>query len=89
MAIGADSADVGKMVLRQSGTPVVVGILAGLALAALLTPLLSGLLYGVRPSDPLTFVAISLVLGAVGVAACSIPARRATKVDPMIALRCE
>jgi predicted permease len=89
IAVGADSVDVGKMVLRQSGTPVIVGIIAGLALAAALTPLLSGMLFGVRPSDPLTYVFIALVLGAVGVAACYVPARRATKVDPMIALRCE
>jgi len=85
----ANSADVGRMVLRQSGLPVVVGVLAGLAMAAALTPLLSGLLYGVRPSDPLTYGAISVVLAAVGILACYIPARRATKVDPMIALRCE
>ena len=77
------------MVLRQSGLPVVAGVLAGLGMAAALTPLLSGLLFGVRPSDPLTYVFIALVLAAVGVAACYIPARRATKVDPMIALRCE
>jgi len=89
MAVGANSADVGRMVLRQSGLPVVVGVLAGLAMAAALTPLLSGLLYGVRPSDPLTYGAISVVLAAVGILACYIPARRATKVDAMIALRCE
>lgn len=89
IALGADSARVGKMVLRQSGTPVVVGVIAGLTLAAALTPLLSGMLFGVRPGDPLTYVFIALVLGVVGVAACYIPARRATKVDPMIALRCE
>jgi len=89
MAVGANSADVGRMVLCQSGLPVVLGVLAGLAMAAALTPLLSGLLYGVRPSDPLTYAAISMVLAAVGILACYIPARRATKVDPMIALRCE
>lgn len=89
IAVGASSAEVGKMVLRQSGTPVVMGVIAGLALAAALTPLLSGMLFGVRPSDPLTYLFIALVLGAVGVAACYFPARRATKVDPMIALRCE
>ncbi|HEY6944673.1 MAG TPA: ABC transporter permease [Candidatus Acidoferrum sp.] len=89
IAVGANSADVGKMVLSQSGLPVVVGVLAGLGMAAALTPLLSGLLFGVRASDPLTYVLISLVLGAVGALACCIPARRATKVDPMIALRCE
>ncbi|PYT97567.1 MAG: hypothetical protein DMG38_19100 [Acidobacteria bacterium] len=89
IAVGADSADVGKMVLRQSGMPVVVGVIAGLGLAAALTPLLSGLLFGVRPSDPLTYLAIAFVLGGVGLAACRIPARQATRVDPMIALRCE
>ena len=89
IAVGANSANVGKLVLRQSGTPVMVGLMVGLALAAALTPLLSGMLFGVRPSDPLTYVFIALVLGAVGVAACYVPARRATKVDPMIALRCE
>jgi predicted permease len=89
IAVGANSADVGKIVLRQSGLPVVAGIVAGLGMAAALTPLLSGLLFGVRASDPLTYVLISLVLGAAGALACHIPARRATKVDPMIALRCE
>ena len=77
------------MILRQSGLPVIVGVVTGLATALALTPLLSGLLYGVRPSDPLTYAAISLVLGAVGVLACYIPARSATKVDPMIVLRSE
>jgi putative ABC transport system permease protein len=89
IAVGANSADVGKMVLRQSGLPVVAGVLAGLGMAAALTPLLSGMLFGVRPSDPLTYVLISLVLGAAGALACYFPARRATKVDPIIALRCE
>ena len=89
MVMGADSADVGRMVLRQSGTPIVAGVVAGLGSAAALTPLLSGLLFGVRPSDPLTYVSIALVLAAVGVAACYVPARRATRIDPMIALRCE
>lgn len=89
IAVGADSADVGRMVLRQSGRPIVVGVIAGLGLAAALTPLLSGLLFGVAPSDPGTYVSIALVLGAVGLAACYAPARRATRVDPMIALRCE
>ncbi|HKW32146.1 MAG TPA: ABC transporter permease [Candidatus Acidoferrum sp.] len=89
IAVGADSTDVGKMVLRQSGTPVLVGVMAGLALAAALTPLLSGMLFGVRPGDPLTYLFIALVLAAVGVAACYVPAHRATKVDPIIALRSE
>ena len=89
IAVGADSSDVGKMVLRASGTPVIAGVIAGLGLATVLTPLLSGMLFGVRPSDPLTYVFIAFVLGTVGLLACYVPARRATRVDPMIALRCE
>ena len=89
IAVGANLCDVGRMILRQSGPPVIVGVVTGLATALALTPLLSGRLYGVRPSDPLTYAAISLVLGAVGVFACYIPARSATKVDPMIVLRSE
>jgi predicted permease len=89
LALGAHSADIRRLVLRQSVLPVVLGVVAGLLLAAVLTPLLSGLLYGVRPGDPLTFASISAFLGAVGVVACYIPARRATRVDPMVALRCE
>jgi len=89
LVVGAKFADVRSLVLRQSGLPVVIGVLAGLLLAAVLTPLLAGLLFGVRPNDPLTFVAISLILGGVGLAACYIPARRTAKVDPIIALRCE
>ena len=89
IAVGANLGDVGRMKLRQSGLPVIVGVVTGLATALALTPLLSGRLYGVRPSDPLTYAAISLVLGAVGVFACYIPARSATKVDPMIVLRSE
>ena len=89
IAVGANSADVGGMVLRQGGLPVIVGVLIGLAIAAILTPLLSGLLFGVRPTDPATYAAISIVLAVVGLLACYVPARRATKVDPMVALRCE
>jgi len=89
IVVGANSADVGRMVLRQSGLPVVVGVVVGLAMAAVLTPLLSGLLFGVHPIDPLTYAAIAVVLAAVGVLACYIPARRATKVDPITALRAE
>jgi predicted permease len=87
--LGAHSRDISGLVLRQSVLPVVLGIVAGVVLAAALTPLLSGLLYGVRPFDPLTFAAISAFLAAVGVVACYLPARRATKVDPMVALRSE
>lgn len=89
IAVGANSADVSKMILRQSGLPVIMGVVIGLAMAVVLTPLLSGLLYGVRPSDPLTYAAIFLVLTTVGLLACYTPARSATKVDPMTTLRSE
>jgi putative ABC transport system permease protein len=88
-ALGARAADIRGLVLRQSVLPVLVGLAAGLALAGTLTPLLSGLLYGVRPGDPQTFAVISAFLGGVGVLACYIPARRASKLDPMNALRSE
>jgi putative ABC transport system permease protein len=65
------------------------GLVLGLAGALALTRLLSGLLFGITPSDPITFVLVSLLLLAIILVACSIPARHATKIDPLIALRNE
>ena len=66
-----------------------IGIAGGLMAAWGLTQLMAGLLYGVRPADPATLAAVALVLGTIALAACYVPARRATAVDPVIALRCE
>jgi ABC-type antimicrobial peptide transport system permease subunit len=89
MALGADGRGVQRLILKHASVLALAGILAGLAGAFALTRLMSWLLYGVSAMDPLTFVASSLVLGGVALGASWLPARRATRVDPMIALRCE
>src|SRR6266540_1192464 len=95
MALGASKTDVMKMVIRQGMTLAVVGVALGLGGAYLLTKYLESLmnlsrmLYGVKPNDPLTYGVTAGLLAAVALVACYIPARRATKVDPMVALRCE
>jgi putative ABC transport system permease protein len=87
LAIGADRFQVLTMILRQGLRLSIVGIAVGLAAAFLLTRLMQSLLYEVRPADPITFVAVPIVLLAVALAASYIPALRATRVSPLIALR--
>ena len=89
MALGAQKTDVLKDVMGKGLKLALIGLAIGIAGALALARLLSNLLYGVKPSDPLAFVGVSLTLIAVALAACYIPARRVMKIDPMVALRYE
>lgn len=87
LALGASYPHILKMVVRQAMLLAVIGIVIGLGAAFGLTRLMSSLLFGVRPNDPLVFAAVTLLLGAVAFLASYLPARRALRVDPVIALR--
>jgi putative ABC transport system permease protein len=89
MALGAQVGDVLKLVMRQGLALALAGIAAGLAGAFALTRLMSTLLFEVSATDPVTFVSISLLLVVVALLACWVPARRATRIDPLYALRRE
>jgi len=89
MALGARPADVLRMVLREGMTLVAAGVALGIVASLMLTRLLEGMVYGVKVRDPLIFAVVNLLLVAVSLAACYIPARRATRVDPLEALRYE
>jgi len=89
MALGAQRREVMGLVLRQSLTLIAAGLAAGLAGAAATTRYLEGMLFGLTPLDPRTFLTVTLLFTAVATLASYVPARRATKVDPLVALRCE
>ncbi|HST53137.1 MAG TPA: ABC transporter permease [Pyrinomonadaceae bacterium] len=89
MALGAQARDVLRLVVGQGLALALVGLVVGLVAALALTRLMSGMLYGVSATDPLVFGGVALVLALAALLACLVPARRATKVDPMVALRYE
>jgi predicted permease len=89
MALGAQPRDILKLVLGQGMVSVILGISVGFTISWLLTPALSSLLFGVPPTDLPTFAAVAIFLSSVGLLACYVPARRAMRVDPIIALRYE
>jgi putative ABC transport system permease protein len=88
-ALGAQVGDLLGLVIRQGMKLVLAGVVVGMGGALALTHLIRGLLFGITPTDPWTFVSSGLLVSVVTLLACWVPARRATKVDPIIALRCE
>ncbi|HSK17675.1 MAG TPA: ABC transporter permease [Longimicrobiales bacterium] len=89
MALGARSSDVGGLVLRQAAVLIAIGVVAGLLVSLAATRLMTALLFGVAPADPITFIAVALLMGVVATVASLVPVRRATRVDPLEALRSE
>jgi putative ABC transport system permease protein len=89
MALGAKPVDVLGMVIRQGITLALIGVAIGVVAALGVTRLVTSMIYGVTPYDPVTFVTVAILLVLVAAIACYIPARRAMRVDPMIALRYE
>ena len=89
MAVGARPGEILQMVLRQGMALALVGVVLGLFGALWLTRLLQQLLFEVTPTDPLTYLGVAVVLGLAALVACYVPARRASRVDPIIALRVE
>jgi len=89
MALGAKRSNVLRMILFEGLAVIMTGVLIGLFLSVVGTRLMDSLLYGVSTTDPLTFISVAALLTIVSLLACYVPARRATRVDPMVALRYE
>jgi ABC-type antimicrobial peptide transport system permease subunit len=89
MALGAVIGDVLLLVVRQGFTPVAAGLAVGIGAAVGVSQLLESILYGVTPTDPVTYASVVTILAAVALVACIAPARRAAKLDPLFSLRSE
>jgi ABC-type antimicrobial peptide transport system permease subunit len=87
MALGADRTDILTLIVTKGVLLSIIGIIAGVVFSAAAASMMASLLYGVRPHDPVVFLAVPVLLFAVAALASYLPARRATKVDPMVALR--
>ena len=87
MSLGADSGMVQRMVLAEGGVLLVAGLLVGVVGTILTTRLIQGLLFGVAPDDPVTIIGVAVLMASIGIAACWIPARRAARIDPAMAMR--
>jgi predicted lysophospholipase L1 biosynthesis ABC-type transport system permease subunit len=89
MSLGADSGRVQRMILREGGVLLAIGLVLGVAGAFFAARVIRGLLFGVAPHDPVTFVGVAVVMGVIGIVACWIPALRAARVDPAITMRAQ
>jgi ABC-type antimicrobial peptide transport system permease subunit len=89
MAMGAAEASILRMILRQGVWIISTGLLSGIVLAVAISRMVGDFVSGVSPYDPLTYVCVTAILAVVALLACYVPARRATRVDPVIALRYE
>jgi ABC-type antimicrobial peptide transport system permease subunit len=89
MSLGADGGRVQRMILGEGGTLLVAGVMLGMTGALLATRVIRGLLFGVAPGDPATFAGVAVAMAAIGLAACWIPAVRASRIDPAITMRAQ
>jgi ABC-type antimicrobial peptide transport system permease subunit len=87
MSLGADRGRVQRMVLAEGGVLLALGLVVGVGAALFAARVIEGLLFGVEPHDPITLVGVSLMMAAIGVGACWVPALRAARVDPAITMR--